>query len=333
VSTQLQTKDDFDQLFNSIIEEEEYYDRTGRSEDVDEHAYEHYAGLRAAMLDALGVPRGKDFAAEVDESAVQLVQEKVKRYACDFIKATYLLLGRFKCQGEARDFALMLLAATGGNSKQKIILSDEQLEKLTGHSTRTIQRRRAAFRAWEKRAGWTCIEIHEQRRERNTKHIPPTEYRVLLGDVVSDFIREWRSYYQARRPLQSAGAPEEADAQVPELWEDMRREKERAAFAETTSEKTVDRIVGDLLDRHKAIPVPPRSVYTRPAYEGKQRRPDPVTLAENRMLEDLRFCRDQARRNKRPAYSWWEGFKRQAALVLAEPTPGHPEPEEDDGVR
>lgn len=322
MNTEVRTPEQIEELFKSIIEEEEYYDRTELLEVVDEHLYEHYRGARAAMLDALGIPRGRELAAEADEEAVQLAQDRLKRYACDFIKATYLLLGAYGCEGEARDFALMMLAATGGNSKQLIILTDERLSKLTGLSERTIVRRRNAFRAWEQRIKWTVIEMPAQ--PRKSKQHPPTHYRVLLGDLVSQFIREWRSYYQRQAALPAA--PDVEEDRPPELWEDMKREKEQVAFAETTSEETVRRVAVDIMDRNPAQPAPPK--------QPSQKKPKKDTLDTNeqRILQLVAACRDEARRKGVPAYSWWESFKRKIAILLEEKTPGHPDPADEGDI-
>lgn len=332
------TRENIEDLFRSVLEEEEYFDSLGQLPEVDGEVYDEAARARSALMRSAGVPPGVEFAREVNVGALAVADERLGRFFCDALKASYLLMNALEVPAQARDFVLIVMAASGGRNR-RLIMTDERLANFSGYSERTIREKRRLYREWlDSPKGWTAVRIHEQGFDRAAGKTAPTEYEVPFTAAVIKALREWRSYYQQQlnQPQVEDRAPEEP----PGLWDDMREERKSVAFAESTRPEVfteiAGRVISDTLDcelvdkgeRRRDLEANRKMQAAREQTAAKVRRDD-LAASEAQLLSLIARARDAARRKGQGAYSWWADFKRKAAIVLAERTPGFPDPEEE----
>jgi hypothetical protein len=313
-----------------VLAEEEYFDRLGQLPDVEGEVYDDAAKSRATLMRSAGVPPGEVFARETHEGALELADERLKRFGCDFIKASYLLMGALEMPGDARDFVIIVMAASGG-TRRRLIIKDEKLAELSGYTDRTIRTKRKAYLEWEaSEKGWTAVRVIEQKFDPTAGQTPPTEYEVPFTDALIVALREWRTYYQQQ--LNQYEPPDRGGDEPPALWEEMREERRRSAFAESTRPEVFTEIA------HRVIPdkLACEPSERRREQDGRRIEAPPQQTRDRLSANDARILmliaenRDLARKRGQGAYSWFQDLKRKAAIVLAERTPGFPDPDEEE---
>src|ERR1044072_7818799 len=285
------TQEDIRALCARLLEEEEYFDRLGQLPEAEAAIYEEVSPAHATLMRSVGLQPGAVRAETIHEGAVDIVYQKLQRYACDYIKAAYLMLQELGVSDEAKEFVIIMLGVSGGNSKKKLIVTDERLAEMTGYSRKTLGLKRRAYREWEARAGWTVVKIHERPRDKETHQFYPTEYEVLFADHVTQFLREWRTFYQQR--LNQPIAKDAGEEEPAHLWDDLREQRKETAFAEATSAEVrhsiAEKVIGD---RMEMSPIPPRK-----SFNISDRPPRPKLDQINAQILDLiARGRDEARR-------------------------------------
>lgn len=250
---------------------------------------------------------------EIIEGALTVTERKLKFFGCDFIKGGYLFLKGLKCPADARDFILILLAISGGNSEQKLIITDDRVAELSGLSKKTIQRKRKALKAWQQAKNWKVIEVWEGPRDRDTRRYLPTEYRVRFADFLIRFVWEMRSIIHPK-PL--AIAEPRDDKESPALWGEMKREKGMSAFPENISDRDVERIAVRISDDFEDAPIPTRE--ERMGGSKSNQRRDRLAAFESIALKAITDARDELVLRKVSPHAWWAEFKRKGAQLIGQ---------------
>ena len=323
------TRENIQELFRSVLEEEEFFDKLGQLPEVDAEVYDETARARSALLRSAGVPAGLEFAREVHGGALAVADERLARFGCDFLKAAYLSMAALKMDGDARDFVTIILAASGGSGR-RLIITDEQLARLSGYSDRTVRTKRRAYLEWQhSERGWTAVRVIEGKYDHETGKNIPTQYEVPFAQAVIQVLREWRTYYQQQ--LNQPEVPDrdaETEAKDPGLWQERREERASIAFAESTRVEVFERITNKVIPQTlDCEPSQLRRKEFKPSAAPPQK--DELAIIEAQMLALIARGRDKSRQKGMGAYTWWTEFKRKAAVVLAERTPGFPDPDEE----
>jgi hypothetical protein len=284
-------------------------------------------GAKMALMASAGGLPNLDYALSVKEEDLSAIERKLRLFGCDFIGSSYLLMKEHGCNKDARDYVQIMMAMLRGNPNLAIV-KDEWVAEFSGLSVKSVVRKRKALKAWQFTSNVSLIEIHEQPRTKGTTNYRPTMYRDVFSQHVVRFSIELTKLLNNRTPHEAKSDLPDGK-EKPQLWGDMAKEKEPVIFPHRLSSETVRQTARRIGEDFSTDVIPPRPKYdtSRKTFEPRD---SGLTTAEEKLCLNLAWCRDAARKQGRSAYSWWNDFKQKAAVILTTPTPGYPDPEDND---
>lgn len=266
MSTQSKTKAKLDAELAQLEAEDAAYERTAPMLEPERIEFDKAGGALSALARSAGSEGTALDLAKLQAQALSTSDRKLRGYGCDFINGAYLFLKILECPPQARDFVLILLALSRGDSETSLSITDVRIGELSDLTRQSIFNKRKALIEWQQAKDWTIIEIQEKPYNRETQKFEPTQYKITFADYVVVFVREMREFL-AKKPLSNNVTKENIgvfeDSQ--ESRDQQEAKNARQAFPESVRDDTIFRIADRISSDFPNAPfVPRKKTYSAP---------------------------------------------------------------------